>query len=251
METVLRDGHQSLCATRMRIEDMLPACEKLDNMGYWSLECWGGATFDVCMRFLNEDPWERLRALRKAMPNTMTTKATGTRCLRRPRTNMMTKAPPPTARLGRCQCASWRHNSGKRCWRSGACMCRPTSLGACLRMITRARPKVKPRSTGLAMKADTAPTRAAAPTRKSKPVSITSPDANARRSAGSPPAKLPVAANNTAADDEVAEIESLIKARNDARAAKDWPAADAARNRLTEMGIVLEDGAGGTTWRRK
>ena len=54
----------------MRIEDMLPACEKLDNMGYWSLECWGGATFDVCMRFLNEDPWERLRTLKKAMPKT-------------------------------------------------------------------------------------------------------------------------------------------------------------------------------------
>lgn len=54
----------------MKLEDMLPACEKLDKIGYWSLECWGGATFDSCMRFLNEDPWERLRALRKAMPNT-------------------------------------------------------------------------------------------------------------------------------------------------------------------------------------
>ena len=69
-DTILRDAHQSQAATRMRIEDMLPACEKLDNMGYWSLECWGGATFDVCMRFLNEDPWERLRKLRKALPNT-------------------------------------------------------------------------------------------------------------------------------------------------------------------------------------
>ena len=69
-DTILRDAHQSQAATRMRLEDMLPACELLDNMGYWSLECWGGATFDACMRFLNEDPWERLRALRKAMPET-------------------------------------------------------------------------------------------------------------------------------------------------------------------------------------
>jgi oxaloacetate decarboxylase alpha subunit len=69
-DTILRDAHQSQAATRMRLEDMLPACEILDNMGYWSLECWGGATFDSCMRFLNEDPWERLRALRKAMPKT-------------------------------------------------------------------------------------------------------------------------------------------------------------------------------------
>ncbi len=69
-DTILRDAHQSQAATRMRLEDMLPACEKLDNMGYWSLECWGGATFDACMRFLNEDPWERLRALKKAMPKT-------------------------------------------------------------------------------------------------------------------------------------------------------------------------------------
>ena len=69
-DTILRDAHQSQAATRMRLEDMLPACEMLDNMGYWSLECWGCATFDACMRFLNEDPWERLRALRKAMPKT-------------------------------------------------------------------------------------------------------------------------------------------------------------------------------------
>jgi len=69
-DTILRDAHQSQAATRMRIEDMLPACELLDDMGYWSLECWGGATFDACMRFLNEDPWERLRALKKAMPKT-------------------------------------------------------------------------------------------------------------------------------------------------------------------------------------
>lgn len=69
-DTILRDAHQSQAATRMRVEDMLPACEVLDSIGYWSLECWGGATFDACMRFLNEDPWERLRKLRKALPNT-------------------------------------------------------------------------------------------------------------------------------------------------------------------------------------
>lgn len=69
-ELVLRDGHQSLFATRMRIEDMLPIAEKLDKVGYWSLETWGGATFDACIRYLGEDPWERLRQLKKAMPNT-------------------------------------------------------------------------------------------------------------------------------------------------------------------------------------
>ena len=69
-DTILRDAHQSQAATRMRIEDMLPALERLDKIGYWSLECWGGATFDVCMRYLNEDPWERLRTLKKHMPNT-------------------------------------------------------------------------------------------------------------------------------------------------------------------------------------
>ena len=69
-DTILRDAHQSQAATRMRTEDMLPACELLDSMGYWSLEVWGGATFDSCIRFLNEDPWERLRILRAAMPNT-------------------------------------------------------------------------------------------------------------------------------------------------------------------------------------
>ena len=69
-DTILRDAHQSLAATRMRIEEMLPACELLDSIGYWSLECWGGATFDSCLRFLNEDPWERLRTLRKHLPNT-------------------------------------------------------------------------------------------------------------------------------------------------------------------------------------
>ena len=69
-DTVLRDAHQSLLATRMRTEDMLPICSKLDAIGYWSLEMWGGATFDSCIRFLKEDPWERLRQLRKALPNT-------------------------------------------------------------------------------------------------------------------------------------------------------------------------------------
>ena len=69
-DTILRDAHQSQAATRMRIEDMIPALEILDQVGYWSLECWGGATFDSCMRFLNEDPWERLRTLKKHLPNT-------------------------------------------------------------------------------------------------------------------------------------------------------------------------------------
>ncbi len=69
-DTILRDAHQSQAATRMRLDEMLPACEQLDKVGYFSLECWGGATFDSCLRFLNEDPWERLRQLRKALPNT-------------------------------------------------------------------------------------------------------------------------------------------------------------------------------------
>jgi pyruvate carboxylase subunit B len=69
-ELVLRDGHQSLIATRMRTEDMLPICPKLDAIGFWSLEAWGGATFDACVRFLKEDPWERLKKLRKSLPNT-------------------------------------------------------------------------------------------------------------------------------------------------------------------------------------
>ena len=69
-DTILRDAHQSQAATRMRTEDMLPACEILDSIGYWSLECWGGATFDSCLRFLNEDPWERLRKLRAAIKHT-------------------------------------------------------------------------------------------------------------------------------------------------------------------------------------
>mgnify|MGYP003384685254 CR=1 FL=1 len=69
-DVILRDAHQSLIATRMRTEDMLPICPKLDQVGYWSLEVWGGATFDACVRFLKEDPWERLRQLRAALPNT-------------------------------------------------------------------------------------------------------------------------------------------------------------------------------------
>jgi len=69
-ELVLRDGHQSLLATRMRIDDMLPIAEKLDQVGFWSIESWGGATFDACIRFLGEDPWERIRRLKAAMPNT-------------------------------------------------------------------------------------------------------------------------------------------------------------------------------------
>jgi len=68
-ELILRDAHQSLLATRMALEDMVPACEDIDKAGYWSVECWGGATFDACIRFLNEDPWERLRTFRKLLPN--------------------------------------------------------------------------------------------------------------------------------------------------------------------------------------
>ena len=69
-EVVLRDGHQSLLATRLRLEDMLPIAAKMDEIGYWSIESWGGATFDACIRYLGEDPWERIRALKKAMPKT-------------------------------------------------------------------------------------------------------------------------------------------------------------------------------------
>jgi oxaloacetate decarboxylase alpha subunit len=69
-DVVLRDAHQSLFATRMRIDDMLPITEKLDQVGFWSLETWGGATFDACIRFLGEDPWDRIREFKKAMPNT-------------------------------------------------------------------------------------------------------------------------------------------------------------------------------------
>ena len=69
-ETILRDGHQSLIATRMTTEEMLPILEVMDNIGYNALEMWGGATFDACLRFLNEDPWERLRIIRKNIKNT-------------------------------------------------------------------------------------------------------------------------------------------------------------------------------------
>ncbi len=69
-ETILRDAHQSQAATRMKLDEMLPICDKIDKIGYHSVECWGGATFDACIRFLNEDPWDRLRQLKKAMPKT-------------------------------------------------------------------------------------------------------------------------------------------------------------------------------------
>src|ERR1700760_1942463 len=68
-ELALRDGHQSLLATRMALEDMVPICADIDQAGFWSVECWGGATYDSCIRFLNEDPWERLRTFRKLLPN--------------------------------------------------------------------------------------------------------------------------------------------------------------------------------------
>ena len=69
-DVILRDAHQSLIATRLRTDDMLPGCAMLDDIGYWSLECWGGATFDACLRFLKEDPWERLSKLKAALPKT-------------------------------------------------------------------------------------------------------------------------------------------------------------------------------------
>lgn len=69
-DVVLRDAHQSLFATRLRLDDMLPIAEKLDQVGFWSLESWGGATFDACIRYLGEDPWDRIRQLKQAMPNT-------------------------------------------------------------------------------------------------------------------------------------------------------------------------------------
>ncbi len=69
-EVALRDAHQSLLATRMRTEDMVSIASMMDRVGYWSVECWGGATFDSCIRFLREDPWERIRKLKEAMPNT-------------------------------------------------------------------------------------------------------------------------------------------------------------------------------------
>jgi methylmalonyl-CoA carboxyltransferase 5S subunit len=71
-ELALRDAHQSLMATRMAMEDMIPACADIEAAGYWSVECWGGATFDACIRFLNEDPWERLRTFRRLLPNSRT-----------------------------------------------------------------------------------------------------------------------------------------------------------------------------------
>ena len=70
VETSVRDGHQSLFATRMTTEEVVKLCKIYDNVGYHAIEVWGGATFDACLRFLNEDPWERLRAVRKACPNT-------------------------------------------------------------------------------------------------------------------------------------------------------------------------------------
>ena len=72
METAIRDGHQSLLATRMRTEDMIPVLEQMDEIGYHSIECWGGATFDTCLRFLREDPWERLRQIKSRLKKTPT-----------------------------------------------------------------------------------------------------------------------------------------------------------------------------------
>jgi pyruvate carboxylase subunit B len=69
-DTTMRDGHQSLIATRLRTADLLPIAEEMDRVGFFSLETWGGATFDACIRFLNEDPWERLRTLKDHLPHT-------------------------------------------------------------------------------------------------------------------------------------------------------------------------------------
>ena len=69
-DVVLRDAHQSLFATRLRLDDMFPIADKLDQIGFWSVESWGGATFDACIRYLGEDPWHRIRSLKEAMPNT-------------------------------------------------------------------------------------------------------------------------------------------------------------------------------------
>ena len=71
-DVVLRDGNQSLLATRVRLDDMLPIAAALDEIGFWSVESWGGATFDACIRYLGEDPWDRIREFKKAMPNTVT-----------------------------------------------------------------------------------------------------------------------------------------------------------------------------------
>ena len=70
IETAFRDAHQSLLATRMRTRDMLPIAEKMDKVGYFSIECWGGATFDTCIRYLNEDPWQRLRDIKELVKKT-------------------------------------------------------------------------------------------------------------------------------------------------------------------------------------
>ena len=89
-DVVLRDAHQSLFATRLRLDDMLPVAAQLDDVGYRSLECWGGATFDACIRFLGEDPWVRLRELKKAMPKTpLRTRSRKAMCAQVPRARPM------------------------------------------------------------------------------------------------------------------------------------------------------------------
>ena len=100
-ETVLRDAHQSLIATRMTTEDMLPILPELDEIGFRSIECWGGATFDACLRFLNEDPWERLRILKKNMPKTTRNSITGKGILRtKPLPMNLSNALPPNPDIG-------------------------------------------------------------------------------------------------------------------------------------------------------
>ncbi len=112
-ELVLRDGHQSLLATRMALEDMVPACEDIDQAGYWSVECWGGATYDSCIRFLNEDPWERLRTFRKLMPNSAAADAAARR-----RTCSATATTKTPSWIG-----SWT-NRPRTAWMCFACLTR-------------------------------------------------------------------------------------------------------------------------------
>lgn len=107
-DVVLRDAHQSLFATRLRLDDMLPVAAQLDDVGYRSLECWGGATFDACIRFLGEDPWVRLRELKKAMPKPRC------RCCSAARTCSATATTPMT-----WWSASWSAPS-KTAWTSSA-----------------------------------------------------------------------------------------------------------------------------------
>ena len=132
-ELVLRDGHQSLLATRMALEDMVAACEDIDQAGYWSVECWGGATYDSCIRFLNEDPWERLRTFRKLMPNSPPADAAA-----RPEPARL-----PPLRGHASSTGSWRSRP-RTAWTSSASSTRSTTSATC---AGRSRPSSAPAST--------------------------------------------------------------------------------------------------------